>query len=340
MRAFVITAPGRAEVQEVPEPEPEPGQVVVDVHLVGVCGTDEEFWTGHMAYLHTGHAQYPLRPGHEWTGTVSQVGAGVSADWIGKRVTGDTMLGCEACAPCRAGNHHVCAQRYEVGIRGGFPGALAEKLAVPARALHEIPDTIDDVTAALVEPGANALRAALACDPQPGQHVLVFGPGTIGILVSLFLRARGVEVHLVGTTETSRDFARSLGFEVVASVEEIPRPRYNAVVDATNGAGVPQSALARVAPAGRLVLIGLAPVPTEIDTRDFVLNDITAVGILSGSPGLVPTITDYASGRVDPRPIVAATVGLWELDAVLNGTRPSDAGAGPKILVDPRRSAK
>lgn len=340
MRAFVITGPGAAEVREVPVPEPGAGEVVVDVKLAGVCGTDEEFWTGDMAYLHAGHASYPLRPGHEWTGNITELGPGVAADWRGKRVTGDTMLGCGDCARCRAGKHHVCSRRFEVGIRGGFPGALAEKIVMPIHALHEIPAAVDDVAAALVEPGGNALRAALACDPQPGKRVLIWGPGTIGLLTAMFLRARDVEVHLVGRTPASLDFARELGFETAVSADQIPHSRYDAVVDATNGPNVPPTALSHVEPAGRLVLIGLAGVPTKIDTRDLVYNDITAMGILSGSPGLAGAIADYASGAVDPRPLVAATVALNEVGAVLNGTRPATAGAGPKILVDPQRSEK
>src|SRR5690625_126486 len=176
VRAFVITGPRAAEVREVPVPEPRAGEVVVDVKLAGVCGTDEEFWTGDMAYLHVGHASYPLRPGHEWTGNITELGPGVAADWRGKRVTGDTMLGCGDCARCRADKHHVCSRRFEVGIRGGFPGALAQKIVMPIHALHEIPAAVDDVAAALVEPGGNALRTALACDPQPGKRVLIWGP--------------------------------------------------------------------------------------------------------------------------------------------------------------------
>lgn len=340
MRALVITEPGKAEVRDVPEPEAEPGQVVVDVALAGVCGTDEEFWTGHMAYLHDGNAKYPIRIGHEWTGTVAAVGAGVSSDWIGKRVTGDTMLGCGKCAHCRAGVHHVCVDRYELGIRGGYPGALAEKLAVPENSLHEIPDSVDDVAAALVEPGGNSLRAALACDPEPGKTALVLGPGTIGLLTAMFLRARGVTVHLVGRSEKSMEFARKLGFSTAVPIDEVPLAKYDAVVDATNGADSPQTALKHVSPAGRLVLIGIAPVPTLIDTRDLALNDITAVGILSASPGLAPTIVDYATGAVDPRPIVAATVGLDEVAAVLDKRHPATASAGPKILVNPQAREK
>ncbi|MGO3502492.1 MAG: alcohol dehydrogenase catalytic domain-containing protein, partial [Brachybacterium tyrofermentans] len=118
MRAFVITAPGEGSVQEVEAPRAEPGEVVVDVERVGICGTDLEFHTGHMAYLRSGHARYPMRIGHEWMGTVSAVGDGVDPGWIGRRVMGDTMLGCGHCRRCLRGNQHVCEERQEVGIRG------------------------------------------------------------------------------------------------------------------------------------------------------------------------------------------------------------------------------
>ncbi|MFM9500472.1 alcohol dehydrogenase catalytic domain-containing protein, partial [Streptomyces galilaeus] len=87
MRALVITAPGAAEVREVPEPAAGPGEVVVDVRRAGICGTDVEFFTGDMAYLRSGDAAYPIRIGHEWAGRVSAVGDGVDPAWLGSRVT-------------------------------------------------------------------------------------------------------------------------------------------------------------------------------------------------------------------------------------------------------------
>ncbi|MEX3105760.1 zinc-binding dehydrogenase [Streptomyces sp. ST1015] len=333
MRAFVLTAPGAYEVADLPAPEAAPGEVVVDVERAGVCGTDVEFYTGHMTYLHQGHAAYPLRPGHEWCGRVTQTGPGVDRAWLGRRVMGDTMLGCGDCRRCRRGHQHVCDRRQEVGVRGGRAGALAEQLAVPASSLHALPDEVDAELGALVEPGGNALRAARATGAGPDDRVLVLGPGTIGLLTALFLRAQGAEVHLLGVTPESLAFSRALGFtHVWQSVPDLP---YDAVVDASTATELPARALESVEPSGRLVYIGLAREPSLIDTRTLVLKDVTVTGILSASPGLDPAIRAYAQGVVDPRPLVAATVGLDQVGAVLGGKRPVESGPGPKVLVDP-----
>jgi len=338
MRAFVVTAAFEGEVQDVPDPIAAPGQVIVDVHRVGVCGTDVEFWTGEMAYLHQGHARYPMRLGHEWAGIVSALGAGVHRGWLGRRVTADTMIGCGRCDRCRSGRHNVCADRFEIGIRGGWPGALAEQIAVPASSLFALPDHVDDVGGALVEPGGNALRAAQGAGLQRGDRALIFGPGTIGLLVAMFLRARGAEVHLMGRTEDSLAFARKLGFANAWQPDAIPDVPYAAVIDASNAARLPAAALERVEPGGRVVYIGLAGEPSAIDTRTLALKDVTAVGVLSASPSLDATIRAFAAGEVDPKPLVAATVGLDQVGEVLAGNRPIGAGPGPKIHVDPRIS--
>jgi threonine dehydrogenase-like Zn-dependent dehydrogenase len=335
VRAFVVTAPGESSVADVEAPAAQPGEVVVDVTRVGVCGTDVEFFTGEMAYLHDGHAAYPIRLGHEWSGVVAAAGSGVDPSWIGRRVIGDTMLGCGDCDRCRSGRQHLCDRRTEVGISGGRAGALAEQLAVPASSLRGLPDAVDDMSGAMVEPGANALRAVWAAGLEPRQRLLVLGPGTIGLLAAGFARAAGAEVHVMGKDEPSLSFARSLGLDGVWTAGDLPSLAFDAVIDATNAAPMPALALDLVEPGKRVVYIGLAGTPSTIDTRTMVLKDVTAVGILSGSPALDGAIDAYASGAVDPHPLVAATVGLQSVGDVLAGWRPGDAGAGPKIHIDP-----
>jgi threonine dehydrogenase-like Zn-dependent dehydrogenase len=340
VRAFVITAPGRSEVADVAEPVASRGEVVVDVRRAGVCGTDVEFYTGHMAYLHDGNARYPVRIGHEWMGVVTELGAGVDASWLGRRVTGDTMLGCGRCRLCRSGRAHVCAEREEVGIRRGRPGALAERIAVPASSLHALPDEVDDVLGALVEPAGNALRAAQAAlslaSGTRAERVLVVGPGTIGLLAAMFVRAAGADVHLVGVSEASVQFARALGFTAWLGWDAVPDTPFDAVIDAATDASTAARAVERVQPGGRLAFIGIASAPSIVDTRSMLLKDVTATGILSASPGLDAAIAGLASGTINARPLVAATVSLDHVEAVLAGERPADGGPGPKVHVDPR----
>ena len=334
MRAFVISGPGQAGVVEVDPPVAGPGEVVVDVERAGVCGTDMEFFTGDMSYLATGEAAYPMRIGHEWSGVVAHVGALVDPSWLGARVTGDTMLGCGHCARCTGGRQHLCADRHEIGIRNGWPGALAAQLPVPVKALHRLPDSVDATLGALVEPGGNALRAVRATGAGPGKDLLIMGPGTIGLLAAMFARARGARVHLLGATESSLKFAASLGFTEVWTSETLPGMSFDAILDASNAPGLPAFAVERVEPGGRVVLIGISGEPSLVDTRRAVLKDITVVGVLSGSVLLSETIEAYASGAVDPRPLVSSTVGLQAAADVLSGVL---RGVAPKVHIDPRK---
>ncbi|MGH3164806.1 MAG: zinc-dependent alcohol dehydrogenase, partial [Trebonia sp.] len=296
MRALVIDRPGSAAVTEVDVPVPAEGQVVVDVHRVGICGTDAELFTGDLPYFAQGKSSFPLRPGHEWCGVVSAVGAGVGGEWLGTRVTGDTMLGCGRCRRCRSGKWHVCADRHEIGIMG-WPGALADKVPVPVAALHRLPAAVGDTAGALVEPGGNAHRAVTAAQAGPGKRILVCGPGTIGLLAVAFAAAAGAEVHVLAEDGARRELAERLGANWYWAGDDPPVGTYDAVVDCTNDASVPAMALTLTEPAGRLVCIGVSAAASQIDTRDLVLGDVTAVGILGGSAGLAAAIEHYADGR-------------------------------------------
>ena len=338
MRALVVTGPRRAEVQQVADPVPAPGELLIDVERVGICGTDVELYTGEMAYHEQGLTHFPLRLGHEWTGVVAGVGPGVSSEWIGKRVTGDTMLGCGHCRFCLAGVHHVCPNRFEVGIQDGWAGALAEQMLIPERFAYEIPDSVSVTAAALVEPGGNSLRAVDAAALSSGESLLILGSGTIGLLAAQFALARGLEVHVAGARPSSLELARQLGVPHTHTLDEIESAGipFGAVIDATSIDTAPSLAARLVDPAGRIVFIGLSSTPSLVDSRDIALKDVTAVGILSASPGLAGAIGLFASGDVVPDPIVAEVVGLNDVAERLEGRRGADAGPGPKVHVDPR----
>jgi threonine dehydrogenase-like Zn-dependent dehydrogenase len=333
MRALVITGRESARVEEVEAPVAGAGQVVVDVGRAGICGTDVELFTGQLAYFAQGKTGFPLRPGHEWCGVVSALGAGVDPGWLGVRVTGDTMLGCGRCPRCQAGNGHVCADRREVGIMG-WAGALAEQVLVRASSLYRLPDSIDDRAGALVEPGGNAWRAASAALAGPGQRILVCGPGTIGLLTTAFARAAGAQVDILAEDRGREELAHSFGAAALWTAGEQPLAAYDAVIDCTDDHQMPAEALRLVEPAGRVVCIGISGVPSLIDSRDIVLGDLTVVGILGASAGLGPAIEYYADGRVDPAAIVGVTVGLDRAAEALAGQ--ISAAPGTKVHIDPR----
>ena len=337
MRAFLITGPRTASVAEVPEPHATDGHVVVDVIRAGVCGTDVELFTGSMPYLHDGSTSYPVRIGYEWCGRVREVGGDADPSWTGALVTGDTMIGCGRCDRCRAGKHHVCEDRLELGIRDGLPGALAERLLLPDVALRRLPDEMDPEAGALIEPAGSALRAVRAARLSPGSAVCIWGSGTLGLLALQFALAEGATADVVGIRPDQMKLAVEFGARNTYLPDEVPDDGYASVIDLSTAEEAPSRAVEIVEPAGTVVLVGIAEEPSVVDTRRVVLRDVTVIGILAASAGLEGAIEMLASGRIATEPLVAEVVGLDEVADVLGGARPPSPTGAPKTLVDPRR---
>ena len=192
----------------------------------------------------------------------------------------------------------------------------------------------------MVEPGGNSLRSVEAAALPQGGRLLVLGSGTIGLLAAQIGLARGLEVHVAGTRPSSLELARDLGIEHVYQIADLQGERdrrFDAVIDASSDQTMPALAVNLVSPAGKVVLIGVSAAPSLIDTRALVVADVTAVGILSASPGLEGTIELFASGAVNPEPLVSEVIGLEQVTSRLEGRRGENAGPGPKVHVDPRK---
>jgi threonine dehydrogenase-like Zn-dependent dehydrogenase len=289
-----------------------------------------------MSFLSTGEARYPLRIGHEWIGRIVAIPDGADGSLLGRRVTADTMIGCGVCHRCLSGRSNVCEFRFEIGVRGGWPGALAEQLPVPISSLFPVPDSIPTAVAAMIEPAGNAARAVDSASIRPDDLVLVLGPGTIGLLSAQFARASGAKVHVAGPSAEACEFASSLGFAGAWMLNEIPSLPWTVVIDASNGTAAPGEAIRRVEPGGTVVLVGVAGATSEVDARDITLKDLRVRGILGGRrEGMSLAIDRFISGEVDPTPLVCGTVPLEGVAAMLAGDRFPGAGPGPKVLVDP-----
>ena len=174
--------------------------------------------------------------------------------------------------------------------------------------------------AALVEPGGNALRAARAANIEAGHRVLVLGSGTIGLLAAQFALAAGAEVHVGGVRERSLALARSLGVPHTWSLDDSTAAEPLRRGDRGHQQRrMPALSVRLAKPAGRVVYIGLSSTPSLVDSREIVLKDLTAVGILSASPGLAGAIESFAGGAVVPDALVSEVVALDEVPAGSRG---------------------
>jgi threonine dehydrogenase-like Zn-dependent dehydrogenase len=263
MRALVWHGGRKLAMEEQPDPEPAPGEVVLDVGLAGICGSDLHPFKGHH-----GPRRPPLILGHEVVGTV----AGLPGRW-----SVFPLSVCGECRHCLAGRENLCENRQLLGLNR--PGVFADRVAVPREALLEVPDGLSDDLAALVEPLAVCVAALAPAQIGPETRVLVIGCGPIGLL-SVHLAAReGSEVVAVDPVEARRRWASRLGAgRTLATAQEAEGLDADLSVDAVGAELTWRSAIAGTRAGGEVVIVGLAQADGGMPVADLVRRSLRLRG--------------------------------------------------------------
>jgi 2-desacetyl-2-hydroxyethyl bacteriochlorophyllide A dehydrogenase len=324
----MVTAPGQIDLTTLPDPSPAPGEVVVEVSSVGLCGTDLHIVDGH-------HGRLPIVPGHEFAGTVVGLGADVTRLRLGDRVAVDPNLPCGACRSCHAERSNLCPDLGALGVTTA--GAAAELVRAPAAACVRLAPELELVSAALVEPLSCAVHAFDVLRARPGTSLLVYGAGTMGLmLLELAKRAGALSVDLVDVDPARLERARRFGCSGAAtSASELDRPQgWDVVVDASGNADAIRDGLGRVADGGTFLQFGVtAPdVRVSFSPYDVYRREITITGSMAVLHSFARAADLLASGLLDPASFITRRVPLAEYEPALRAFR---RGEGLKTLVLP-----
>ncbi|MFF4082090.1 zinc-binding dehydrogenase [Streptomyces sp. NPDC001777] len=325
-RAVVVEAPGSFRlVPHTPRP-PGPGEALVRVHAVGICGSDREIHQGNRP---AGYVRYPLTPGHEWSGTVAGVGEGVPGALVGRRAVGEGFRNCQVCERCHAGDTTLCTAGYaETGFTE--PGAMAPTLTLPARLLHLLPDGADLTAAALLEPAACVAAAALKAGVRPGDRVAVVGTGTLGMLAAQLLAASSpAELLMVGIRADREETARAFGATAYRLHDEVRGDEgFDVVVEAAGAASAASTSASLLRRGGRLVLTGIpSPGADGLDPTDLVVRQLEVHTVFGAPPGAwAHAVRAFAAGLLAPLPLVTHELPLADFGRAMDLV-----GGGPRV---------
>ncbi len=310
MRAAIFDGPLSMRVGVWETPTPGPGEVLVRVEATGICAGDMYIYQGRNPY-----ASYPIIGGHEISGVVEELGAGVEVGcesqtrapiMKGERVVVEPFIGCGRCYPCRVGKPNCCAQLQIIGIHRA--GGFAQWVVAPARNIHRVPAGLSPVQASFAEPVAIGVQSCRRGQVSAGEYVLILGCGPIGLALIEVAKARGARPVATDVSESRLEFARTLGAEVLRADDQL----LGRVLEQTNGEGAPvvieatgnakamESTVDLVAAGGRIVIVGLVKRGTMIQFPglDFTRKEMTVVGSRASCDCFPEALELLASGKI------------------------------------------
>jgi len=318
MRASVLTAPKLIAMEERATPRPGPGEVLVRVAKVGVCGSDVHYYRdGRIGPF---VVDTPLVLGHELSGRIAGVGDGVAADRIGERVAIEPQRPCRVCSQCKAGRYNLCPH-MEFYATPPIDGAFCDYVTIQADFAHPVPDAVSDEAAALLEPLSVGIAAARKGAVVPGSRVLIAGSGPIGVIAAQAVRAFGAaEIIVSDPVPERRDMARRFGATATLdpSAEDPRSLQVDTFIDACGIPAAVVSGVQSVRGAGTVVLVGTGfdeialPIPT-IQNRELM---VTGVFRYTDTWPLGAHLV--ATGQVDLDSLVTHRFGLAQAEDALN----------------------
>jgi threonine dehydrogenase-like Zn-dependent dehydrogenase len=324
MPALVWTRPREMVLRAEPTPHLQPGDALVEVAAVGICGSELSGYLGHNALRVP-----PLIMGHELAGRIVAVAGGGLEP--GTPVVVNPLISCGECDLCRAGRANLCRRRQLLGAHR--PGAFAQYVAVPARQCLPLPPHVDPVTAALTEPLACALRAVNFARDAADDGLLILGAGAIGLFCLAVARRQGIPALCISDVAANRlAVAGAWGAnwtidarseEVPAAVRKIFPGGVRAIVDAVGSSATRAQAMQCVRPGGRIVYIGLHDEESPLAANYLVRQEITLQGTFAYTPeDFAAALELLAGGLVTPdpswleeRPLAAGGTAFAELVA-------------------------
>ncbi len=326
MQAAVFYGPNQPlKVEEVPTPKPGPGQVLVQVAACGVCHTD-------LHYIDHGVPTFkppPLILGHEASGTIAELGEGVTEFQVGDRVLLPAVLSCGSCFYCRTGRENIC--RHMVMFGNNVDGAYAEYVLAPAKDVFHLPDEIPLVEGSIIADAITTPYHAVVNRAQvrPGDKVVVFGCGGVGLNVVQIAAALGALVIAVDILDQKLEWARKLGAAEVINPERVERVDKavrkltaggaDITIEAIGNPAVMELAFACLRTGGRLVVVGYSDKDLALNAGRIMYREMEVVGSLGCRPVDYPKVIDMVRrGLIQVTPLVSHRLPLGEINAALD----------------------
>lgn len=334
MRAVVFEEAGKLTQVDRPEPTPGPKDVVIETAAVGVCGTDTHVFDGEFE-----GTVYPLVPGHEATGVVVGVGSEATAFAPGDHVAVNPSTTCGACEFCANGKSNLCREWNGLGVVAS-DGASQERFVAPVSNVYRLRPETDLYEAALIEPLACAIRGYDLLPRRMGDHYLVYGAGTMGLLMAqLAPRAGAASVTIVDINAERLETARELGIQhVLTGADQAERDKWDVVVDCTGAIPAIEDALPRVKAGGTFQHFGVAPAEATADYSPFRVyrDEISIVGTMAVLNSFGRAVEMFEAGAVNPGPMISHSFTLDDYPRALELFR---KGEGRKLQIRPGDTA-